>query len=371
MTTIPDTYEASRDRFHEGLAPIRDLWPAARLTGHSLPGAEDLSIDWISARAAKREEKLLILMTGEHGIEGYVGSAMLQLFIVEYLPRLDPQITGLLLVHIINPWGMKHHRRVNANNVDLNRNFVKEIAPLVPSNPDYAPLDTFLNPPRPFKNPALHMLAMLLRTPGLLLRYGIPKFRAATLLGQYRFPKGVYYGGRELQEETLTMMELYREHIRDYGQILHLDMHTGYGPREQMTLVNSCHETMTSGEAARKFGYPRVAAATADEFYAIQGDMIDYLYTVMADEFPGKPFYAATFEFGTYGAALWDNIRELRTMIFENRAHWFGAPPAAQAWLRREFDELYCPSEPAWLEKALADARQAFTGILKAEGYVS
>jgi len=365
MITIPDTYEQSRDRFHDSLAAVRDLWPAARLTSHSLPGAEDLSIDWISARATKRKNKLLILTTGEHGIEGYVGSAMMQLFIEEYLPRLNPAETGLLLVHAINPWGMKHHRRVNANNVDLNRNFVKEIAPLVPSNPDYALLDSFLNPPRPFQNPALHKLALILRIPDLMLRYGTAKIRAATLLGQYRFPKGVYFGGEEIQEETRTTMELYRPHIHDYAQVLHLDMHTGYGPRDQMTLVNSCHEKTTSEEAVRRFGYPRVAAANPQEFYAIQGDMIDYLYAFMREEFPGKRLYATTFEFGTIGDSLWNNIRELRTMIFENRAHWFGASKSARVCLRREFDELYCPTEPAWFEKAQADARQAFEGILK------
>jgi len=370
MTTIPDTYEQSRERFHDNLASVRDLWPAARLTSHSLPDGEDLSIDWISTRATKRKDKLLILTSGEHGIEGYVGSAMMQLFIEEYLSRLNPAETGLLLVHAINPWGMKHHRRVNGNNVDLNRNFVKEVAPLILSNPDYALLDFFLNPPRPFKNPTLHKLALILRVPGLMLRFGTARIRAATLLGQYRFPKGVYFGGQEIQEETLTMMELYREHIHEYAQVLHLDMHTGYGPRDQMTLVNSCHEKMTSEEAMRRYGYPRVAAATAQEFYAIQGDMIDYLYTVMREEFPGKRFYATTFEFGTFGESLWDNIRELRTMIFENRAHWFGARPSARAWLVREFDELYYPTEPAWFEKAQADARQAFAGVLKAEGYI-
>jgi murein tripeptide amidase MpaA len=370
MTTIPDTYEQSRERFYDNLAMLRDLWPASRLTSHSLPGAEDLSIDWISARATKRKDKLLILTTGEHGIEGYVGSAMMQLFVEEYLSRLNPAETGLLLVHAINPWGMKHHRRVNASNVDLNRNFVKEIASLAPSNPDYALLDSFLNPPRPFRDPTLHKMALILRAPGLMLRFGVAKFRAATLLGQYRFSKGVYFGGQRLQEETLTMMELFRDHIRDYAQVLHLDMHTGYGPRDQMTLVNSCYEKMTSEDAVRRYGYPLVAAATAQEFYAIQGDMIDYLYTVMREEFPGKRSYATTFEFGTFGTLLWDNIRELRTMIFENRAHWFGVRPSARAWLRREFDELYCPSEPAWFEKAQADARQAFSGILKAEGYI-
>jgi hypothetical protein len=39
-------------------------------------------------------------------------------------------------------------------------------------------------------------------------------------------------------------------------------------------------------------------------------------------------------------------------------------------WLGHEFDELFYPTEPSWFEKAQADARQAFEGILKAEGYL-
>ena len=54
-------------------------------------------------------------------------------------------------------------------------------------------------------------------------------------------------------------------------------------------------------------------------------------------------------------------------MIFENRAHWFGASKSARVWLRREFDELYCPPEPDWFEKAQADARQACEGIASAK----
>jgi hypothetical protein len=57
---------------------------------------------------------------------------------------------------------------------------------------------------------------------------------------------------------------------------------------------------MASEEVVGRFGYPLVAAATAQEFYAIQGDMIDYLYAFLREELPGKRFYATTFEFGTF-----------------------------------------------------------------------
>jgi len=33
---------------------------------------------------------------------------------------------NMLFIHVLNPFGMKHNRRFNQNNVDLNRNFLTE-----------------------------------------------------------------------------------------------------------------------------------------------------------------------------------------------------------------------------------------------------
>ncbi len=370
MTNIPDSYENSRDRFRAALAAVRDLWPAARLSSHTLTRDPSLTIDWISANAAKKKEKLFILTTGEHGVEGYVGSAMMQLFIEEFLPRLDPQTTGLLLVHAINPWGMKHRRRVNADNVDLNRSFVRDLSALADFNPGYARIDSFLNPQSPIKSVALSKIGFGLRMPSLLRRFGVKRFREAALMGQYRQPRGLYYGGEEPPEETRTVIALYRQYALRYKRILHLDMHTGYGPRYQMTLVNSAREKMSSQETEDRFGVARVAAIDPDEFYSIQGDLTDYLYDLAGEEFPEKRLYSAAFEFGTFGESLSAAVRSMRTMIFENRLHWHGGSGRARKWIEAEFLEFYAPSEPAWFEKAKADARQTFEGILKAEGYL-
>jgi hypothetical protein len=369
--SIPGSYEQSRQRFLGNLAAARDLWPAARLDRYILSDAPNLSIDWITADALQHKQRLFILTTGEHGIEGYVGSAMMQLFIDEFLPHFDPQTTGILLVHAINPWGMKHHRCANHANVDLNRNFISDFSLLETFNPDFTLLDDFFNPKGAIQNLFSCKLKFFLRIPGLIRRYGVRRIREAALMGQYVLPEGMLFGGTSAQEETRTMMELYETHIRDYEQILHLDMHTGYGPRDQMTLVNSAREGMNADETAGRFGVPRVAGINPEEFYTIQGDMTDYLYDLVAREFSGKSIYSATFEFGTYGDSLLAGVRSLLITILDNQLACHGGGVQAQAQIRREYDELYCPSEPAWFEKAMQDARQAFDGILGVEGYVS
>ena len=371
MINIPATYEASRVRFCANLPAVQALWPAAQLNKHSLAGEEDLSIDWISAEALTQKERVLLVTTGEHGIEGYVGSALLQLFIEEYLPRLDPHTTSLLLVHAINPWGMKHRRRVNAHNVDLNRSFVQDFAPLASANPDYDLLYHLLNPASPLRAVPWQINAFVVQAVTNLARYGMGRLREATLRGQFSHPEGIYFGGQSFQEETRLMMNLYEQAISGYNQMLTIDLHTGYGPRDQMTLVASAQEKMTSKEMSAKFGIPNVAAANPDEFYSIQGDMIEYLYTLMKEKFPGKHFYAATCEFGTFGDSSMAVIRSLYTSVFENRLFQHGGSSSAKQWMAREYTELFAPTAQEWFEKARTDARQAFEGMLKAEGYLT
>jgi len=367
---FPRGYEESRARFRQDLGLVQQRWPDTRLGCHRLSGDEDLTIDWLQAEALERKERLLVLTTGEHGIEGIVGAAVLQLFVVEFLSRLEPESTGMLLAHAINPWGMKHRRRTNRANVDLNRNFVTSLDESI--NPDYARLKHFLNPQGPLGSLFWSNLSFFLRLLWSVTTLGMPRFRQAALLGQYRFPRGIYYGGAVRQEETGVLMDLYRSHIQAYRQIVHLDVHTGYGPRYQMSLVNSWLEPRGSDELERLFSYPLAVKADPAEFYRMQGDMIDYVYALVQNEFPERRFYAASFEFGTLGDSLAAGLRSLRTLVFENQMYWYGAKAqATRERIERDLQELYAPQEGRWRTKALADARQACEGILRAEGFLS
>ena len=223
---FPETYDSSRVRFRDDLARAQTMWRDARLQSHSVDATEDATIDWIAAHA-ERCDRLAIFTTGEHGVEGYVGAAMLKIFMDEFLLRLDPATTGILLVHTINPWGMKHKRRTNAHNVDLNRNFLYHAQPDPSLNPDYARLEKMLLPRGRVRNLTASKLAFLARLLWHNARDGAAKIRHTTLLGQAAFPKGIFYGGDAIQDEVRVLMNLLREWIGAYDQIVHLDMHTG------------------------------------------------------------------------------------------------------------------------------------------------
>ncbi len=376
---FPSSYDDSRARFRQYLEQVQPHWPSARPGQHRLADDEDLTIDWLEAEPAEGHGQVLVCTIGEHGIEAYVGAAMLQLLVEHYLPRLDPRRTGLLLVHAINPWGMKHRRRVNRDNVDLNRTFIWS-RPGAPTavlhdprfNPAYGQLTGLFEPEGQFGSYALAELNSILKLAAGQLRMGPKRLEAARSLGQYAFPRGIHYGGTHRPEETGVLMELYRKCFESYAQVVHLDMHTGWGPRYQMSVVASDLEPRSSAEMCQQYGYPQVVKANTDEFYPLRGDMIDYVYTLRREEFPDRRLFSATYEYGTLGHSPYNRYQGRRAMVFENRLHWYGAAsPAVRARVEREFKELFFPEAPDWCAKALADFYQATDGILRAEGVLT
>jgi len=368
---FPASYEESRARFLRDTSLLQARWPGGRLESHPLKNHPNLSLDWFWAAPA-RPEHLVWVSIAEHGIEGYVGSAILKLFMDEFAPRLNPENTGLLLLHATNPWGMANRQRTNPNHVDLNRNFVFDGNYSPSINPAYDEFIPFLTPARPVGNLAFENLRFIGSVIKNLVSPGKAKLQAATLLGQHRHPKGLYYGGQELQEEAQVIMGLYRRVLAHYANILQLDLHTGYGPRYQMTvLLPSNDPTLSSQEAIKKFNYPLVEKVDASEFYAISGDICECFVRLRDAEFPGKKLLAGGFEFGTFGDSLPALIRSLRVTVLENQLRHYGAKnETIAAAIRAEYEELFFPAELRWREKALADARQALTGILQAYGLI-
>ena len=364
---FPESYDSSRARFLRDVELIRANWPSSRLETHPLKNFPELSIDWLWAEPRKKE-KLVIITTAEHGIEGYVGSAMLKIFMDEFAPQLDPENTGLLLVHAINPWGMKNDRKANENSVDLNRNFVyKDFDGKI--NPEFKELAYLLTPQNPARSFFMESLSFWSRVIRALTTSGISRVSTATLLGQHHTPKGFYYGGTQYEESTSVLMELYHKALEEYDAVIQIDIHTGYGPRNQMSVIIPPTDPITSKEAAKKFNYPLVQKINPEEFYAINGDMGEYYYLLRNDKFPLKKIFVCGFEFGTVGDSLPARIRSLRAMVFENQLHWNGATSAAaNNAIREEFRELYFPADEKWRQKAAADCRQAFEGIFESNG---
>lgn len=369
----PPSYETARAWFRGALPPALHAWPGARLEARPLAADASLTVDWAVAAPDRNSARLLVLTTGLHGIEGVVGTNVLRLFVEEYLPRLDPASTGLLLVHALNPWGMHHRRKVNAGNVDLNRNFLLPAVPYDPDfNGDYRILGDFLGPRRPLDAPPLSTTRFLLGLARAMRRNGAAVIQRAALLGQYGDPQGMYYGGAALAEESRLLIELLQSVVPAFASATLLDVHSGFGPPRQMSLVHSTREPRPVDELRRRFGYPHVLKSDDRDFYAMRGDMIDSLYGRAGELWPGTRFYASAFEFGTLGDSTVALARSLRAMVHENQTYHHGArTPSARHWARREFEALYVPRYPDWWRAARESARRAFDGILGAEGFLS
>ena len=103
---------------------------------------EALSMDlaWLGPASAQR---VLVSLSGTHGIEGFAGSACQRAWLATDAPGHLPPDTAVLLVHAVNPWGFAWLRRVDAQNIDVNRNALHAWR-TPPANPDYAQFHALL-----------------------------------------------------------------------------------------------------------------------------------------------------------------------------------------------------------------------------------
>ncbi|MBY0371603.1 M14 family metallopeptidase, partial [bacterium] len=90
-----DTYDQCRNAFRVSCAQAIAL--SAVLTRPDQDN--DLTIDSCLIQPRVRRDRLVVLVSGVHGVEGPVGSAVQSLFLREILPQLDRERTGVLLIH--------------------------------------------------------------------------------------------------------------------------------------------------------------------------------------------------------------------------------------------------------------------------------
>ena len=372
----PENTFAYSDSFYTEYEDIRahlqDLSAGlgADIHSHPIDEQDGLYIDTFYLPASQAQTNLVVLTTGVHGIEGYIGSVMLDVFFGEIYPTLDPDNTGVLVVANVNPYGMKYMRRYNENNVDLNRNFILDWDSFdLASNKEYPKVDTFLGPTGKIGNALWHEVGFYLSLGKTAITDGADTISDALLTGQYEYPQGVYYGGTGDEASTVYLKDVFARCLEsEYENIVHIDIHSGYGPRYNMVIFNSVFETLTEAESVAAFGYDHIIAYDSESFYATTGDTTDFFYRLADSVDSEKTLFSTCFEFGTIGDAFFDTILSLKYTVDENRNHWYPTQNKTSAEiLRQNYLELYYPTETAWREKTVEDFITAATGVLTAK----
>ena len=342
----------------------------AEFASHPIDESDGLYIDSFYLPSRDTQTNLVVLTTGVHGIEGYIGAAMLDVFFGEIYPTLDHSDTGVLVVANVNPYGMKHLRRYNENNVDLNRNFILDWDSFDrASNQEYPKVDTFLGPTGKIGNALWHEAGFYLSLAKTAVTQGADTISDALLTGQYEYPQGVYYGGDGDESSTVYLKDVFARCLDSaYENVVHIDIHSGYGPRYNMVIFNSVFETMTEAESVAAFGYGNVIAHDSESFYATTGDTTDFFYRLAQQKDTDTALFSTCFEFGTIGDAFFDTILSLHYTVDENRNHFYPTDNGVSAQIVHEnYMELFYPTETAWREKTVTDFVAATQGVLNAK----
>jgi hypothetical protein len=342
----PD-YVSARNRFREAAAKLGCVLESHSVDGKG-PNGEYLTIDVaISPDASGRD--LLLVSSGIHGVEGFFGSALQLGLLREWAARPDahPQFRWVM-VHALNPFGFAWRRRVNEQNVDLNRNLLLEGQSFSGSPAGYSRLDGLLNPRHmPSRWEPVGLKLML-----TLARYGMPVLKQTVASGQYDFPQGLFYGGSRPSRMSRILEEHFGRWLGDSERVFHLDLHTGLGrwghykllidhpisPAQRQKLSEQFGQAAFETGDAQSVGY--TTRGSFGRWGLSRAGRRDYLY--------------AAAEFGTYPA-----LRVLAALRAENQCHHWGRPDDARTErAKQQLVETFCPRSEKWRQDVLESGRR-------------
>jgi hypothetical protein len=341
------TYAEARRRF-------KDAAEAAGATIRSyhvdVECEEELAID--VATLGADNAPTVITSSGVHGVEGFFGSAVQHALLgLLSQSRAEPNIRHVL-IHGINPFGFSRLRRVNEDNVDLNRNFLENAGDYKGAPDGYTGLNEFLNPesspPRfePFKLKAIWKS----------WRYGMQALKQSVAGGQYEYPRGLFFGGKGQCKATRIVCENCDTWIGSSEKIVHIDFHSGLGPfGTYKLLLAEGEESQSYSWYTNAFGTDCVELRDAPEgtAYTVSGLLGEW----MQNHFESRDYRHVSAEFGTY-----DVIRVLRAMRAENRAHHYSADTSAiYKSAKAEFLECFCPIDVSWRKQAIESGLKIIT----------
>jgi hypothetical protein len=350
----------------------------------------------------------IIHSSGTHGVEGYLGSAIQIRFLHELFllneallqnkgqekASENGKVRKILLIHAVNPFGMRHHRRTNENNVDLNRNVLAadKIKTVIERDPNffgYVDMDYVLNPinshtsshqsgndlPEQSSYDTIHTFVKELGSIAsvigsivkIIITKGYTNAKRSIVSAQYHNKNGVFFGGTTRRENSDVAVQhaidKFAGFSLSYGntdvksKVFWIDVHTGLGKygsytliekeipdktmswRSQLnTLITSLEETQASSSKAVSSGYEQTVGF-------INGEVLC----------PSPSCFAVSQEFGTR-----PGVAVILGLILENKGFHGG---------KREFAYLtsnaFQPQRLSWRRTTLRGGTEMLLAALK------
>ena len=345
-----DSYAQARAKF---LAAAASAGLAVQCYPHPLPGrdGEALATDVVLDGPANAE-RLLIVSSACHGVEGFCGSGVQVDALGHAAWRAQAHALGVavLYVHALNPHGFSYQRRVTQENVDLNRNF-QDFAQPLPVNEAYRALHALVLPEH-WPPDAANQAAVA----GYISQHGITAFQGAITRGQHEFADGLFYGGTAPTWSNQNIRQILRDHAQAARRLAWVDLHTGLGPSGVGERIFACRDDATALGRARQWwgGNGATPVTSIYDGSSSSAFLTGLMWMAAYQECPQAEYTGLALEYGTLPIS--DMLQALRA------DHWLhqhpDAPAALATQIHQQVKDAFFTNTPVWKDQILSQARQ-------------
>jgi hypothetical protein len=292
VSCFSSKYGEARQKFLDAVKES-GLMLTTHINPHKGAEGEELATD-VAWAGSVLNDRVLIVQSATHGVEGFCGSGIQVGLLRSGVWKEVPAGIALVFVHAVNPYGFSWLRRVNEDNVDLNRNFVDHFTRNYPDNPGYRELRDLICPTDWTEESQKENRATLEAWGDA---HGAMALQSAISSGQWWDKEGVFYGGQTHTWSNKLLGIVARGHCAVAKQVAMIDLHTGLGPYGYGEIIN--------GHKAGEIGYERAkqwygSETTSNEegnssSAIVHGDTAcNYI-----DQVPNAAVTSITLEYGT------------------------------------------------------------------------
>lgn len=302
--------------------------------------------------------KVLVLISGTHGVEGYCGSAI-QRFLLAKIHQQQiklPTDTALITLHALNPWGMFWARRCDHQGIDVNRNFIDfsqlSEKKFSEKNSDYQQVLDFLNmSDSQQRRQKMH---------ALVAEWGQVRFDEVFSGGQYQSEWAPFYGGRQASFSQGIINDVINTWHLGEREVFVIDLHTGLGPWAYGEIISDHPAASQANHFAKQlFGAALAITEMGESFSVKKAGLLDYRWHQLMQ----TQGCFVTLEFGTYGTdALFETL--LNEHLFWRDHSPSGLHDAAYLQQRKAMMNHFFPNDNLWQQAVLFKAWQVVQKVL-------
>jgi hypothetical protein len=348
-SVFPEGYGSARASLLNRMAPFSAAQHKVFECPGRTPAGERLATDslWLGSSDAS---KVLVLLSGTHGVEGFAGSGvlfdLLELINKGHIALADN--IALLIAHALTPWGYAWLRRCDEDGVDLNRNYVDFTQPL-PDNPGYEDLKSQIK--------SLDKIGREAAFAAYIAKHGRTAYEIAVSGGQYSDPEGPFYGGKKPahgRQVTEDLIHCFNLAERDLAVI---DIHTGLGPFGYGELICD-HPPGNPGvdRAQGWYGDSVTLPAMGTSSSVPKTGLMDYAW----HEIMNQRSCHVTLEFGTYPTGCLFEVLLRDHLLWSKKDNLSDKLAHGKQMLHH-----FCPNDDNWKASVLFRARQVIWQALQ------